>query len=121
MGRTLKRVPLDFDWERGVVWAGYTLGLCLEMELFYKEKSCEYCKKFAKLMKLPIKGDCPRLPFDPPEGEGYQLWETTSEGSPSSPVFKTLDELCEWCAENATTFASNKATKEQWRKMLSEE
>ncbi len=43
-------------------------------------------------------------PFDPPKGEGYQLWENTTEGSPSSPVFETLDELCEWAAENATTF-----------------
>jgi len=55
---------------------------------------------------------------EPPTGDGYQLWETTSEGSPQSPVFATLDELCRWCAENATTFASFKATAEQWRKML---
>ena len=57
-------------------------------------------------------------PVDPPTGEGYQLWETTSEGSPKSPVFATLDELCEWCETNATTFAHFKATKEQWKKML---
>lgn len=56
--------------------------------------------------------------FEPPEGEGFQLWETTSEGSPSSPVFKTLEALCEWCASNATTFGSNKASKEQWMQML---
>lgn len=55
---------------------------------------------------------------DPPKGDGYQLWETTSEGSPISPVFKTLDELCEWAAENATTFGSNKATKWVWLQML---
>lgn len=57
--------------------------------------------------------------FDPPIGEGYQLWETTTEGSPKSPVFKTLDELCGWTEGNATTFASYKATKEQWKQMLS--
>ena len=56
--------------------------------------------------------------IEPPTGDGYQLWETTSEGSPSSPVFATFDELCEWCAENATTFASYKATKEEWAQML---
>jgi len=56
--------------------------------------------------------------FEPPVGDGYQLWETTSEGSPSSPVFETLNELCEWCADNATTFASYRATKEEWRQML---
>jgi len=59
--------------------------------------------------------------FEPPVGEGYQLWETTSEGSPSSPVFETLEELCEWCEENATTFASYKATKEEWFNMLNDD
>lgn len=56
--------------------------------------------------------------FEPPTGEGYQLWETTSEGSPMSPVFKTLDELCEWCEENASVFGSSKTTKEKWKQML---
>lgn len=56
--------------------------------------------------------------FDPPEGPGYQLWETTSEGSPASPVFETLDELCSWCADNATTFARFTATAEEWKSML---
>jgi hypothetical protein len=55
---------------------------------------------------------------DPPVGEGYQLWETTSEGSPQSPVFETLDALCAWCEKNATTFADHKATAEEWREML---
>lgn len=59
--------------------------------------------------------------FEPPVGDGYQLWETTSEGSPSSPVFATLDELCEWCEDNATTFGSFKATKEEWKKMLDDD
>ena len=59
--------------------------------------------------------------IEPPTGDGYQLWETTSEGSPSSPVFATFDELCEWCAENATTFASYKATKEEWAQMLNDD
>jgi hypothetical protein len=59
--------------------------------------------------------------WDPPEGDGYQLWETTSEGSPTSPVFRTLEELCFWCEENATTFGSFKATAEEWRSMLAKD
>lgn len=55
---------------------------------------------------------------DPPTGDGFQLWETTSEGSPVSPVFATLGELCAWCADHATTFGSHKTTAEQWRKIL---
>ena len=57
-------------------------------------------------------------PTEPPEGEGYQLWETTSEGSPASPVFESLDKLCAWCEKNATTFASFTTTKEKWKEML---
>lgn len=54
----------------------------------------------------------------PPEGPGYQLWETTSEGSPISPVFETLDELCSYAAEHCSTFGSFKVTALQWREML---
>lgn len=32
----------------------------------------------------------------PPTGDGWQLWETVSEGSPVSPVFSTADELAQW-------------------------
>jgi hypothetical protein len=33
---------------------------------------------------------------EPPAGEGWQLWETVSEGSPISPVFATAEELAQW-------------------------
>ncbi|RJQ46860.1 MAG: hypothetical protein C4534_02100 [Gaiellales bacterium] len=33
---------------------------------------------------------------EPPTGEGWQTWETVSEGSPVSPVFATSDELAAW-------------------------
>lgn len=32
----------------------------------------------------------------PPVGDGYQLWQTVSEGGPVSPVFATPDELADW-------------------------
>jgi len=35
----------------------------------------------------------------PPEGEGWQVWETVSEGSPVSPVFATREELAEYLVE----------------------
>jgi hypothetical protein len=57
-------------------------------------------------------------PEEPPFGDGYQLWETTSEGSPVSPVFATLDELCVWAESNATTFGDHTTTVEEWKKML---
>ncbi len=36
---------------------------------------------------------------EPPSGEGWQLWETVSEGSPMSPVFATADELASWMSD----------------------
>lgn len=55
---------------------------------------------------------------EPPTGEGFQLWEDTTEGSPVSPVFSSMGDLCNWCADNATTFGVSKASAAQWRKML---
>jgi hypothetical protein len=37
---------------------------------------------------------------EPPAGEGWQIWETVSEGSPITPVFATAGELAEWCVLN---------------------
>jgi len=58
---------------------------------------------------------------EPPEGDGYQLWETTSEGSPTSPVFETIEELCEYAAENCSVFAHDMVSAERWREMLDED
>jgi len=55
--------------------------------------------------------------YEPPEGEGYQCWGTTSEGSPLSPVFKTFDDLCEWLSNNPSG-VTRKFTKEDWKKAL---
>lgn len=60
-------------------------------------------------------------PTEPPTGDGYQLWETVSEGSPQSPVFATAEELAEWCETNATIFADHKTSKEKWLKMFKED
>jgi len=60
--------------------------------------------------------------FDPPIGDGFQLWNTTTEGHPMSPVFDTLEKLCEYLeTKKASVFGSNTATKEKWFEMLSED
>ncbi len=54
-----------------------------------------------------------------PIGEGYQMWETTSEGSPISPVFSTPEELAHWLADNkASSFGGNTASYIQWLNMI---
>lgn len=57
--------------------------------------------------------------YQPPTGEGFQLWSTTTEGHPMTPVFKSLEELCQYCEdEGVSVFGSSRATKEQWYSML---
>lgn len=61
-----------------------------------------------------------RIP--PPPGPGYQLWETTSEGSPMSPVFETPKELARWLTDNgASTFGHSTTTYENWLAFVSQE
>ncbi|WP_018619068.1 hypothetical protein [Spirosoma luteum] len=59
--------------------------------------------------------------FTPEELTHIQLYETTSEGTPKTPVFPAdqLEQLCEYAAEHCTTFGSFKATKQEWFDMLS--
>ncbi len=61
--------------------------------------------------------------WDESEKTHIQLYETTSEGTPVSPVFEAdeLEKLCEYASENCTTFADFKASKEAWMQMLSDD
>jgi len=49
-----------------------------------------------------------------------QLYETTTEGTPETGVYpkEEFEELCEYAANNCSTFADFKATKKQWMDML---
>lgn len=42
----------------------------------------------------------------PPIGEGWQMWETVSEGSPVSPVFASAEELAQWLTTAEGGYAS---------------
>jgi hypothetical protein len=81
---------------------------------------CERCRGEGQLWATPeIKAAHEAwTEQEPPTGDGYQLWQTTSEGSPISPVFPTLDALCEWAEDNATTHGEETATTAEWRQML---
>lgn len=54
---------------------------------------------------------------EPPVGDGWQMWETVSEGSPISPVFSTPEELAEWLSQNNRGVDVG-TTKEQWLRMI---
>ena len=52
---------------------------------------------------------------DPPTGEGWQLWETVSEGSPISPVFPTRDTFIAYLVkEGYSQKAAENFAKDGW-------
>lgn len=53
---------------------------------------------------------------EPPAGEGYQIWETVSEGSPISPVFSDPRILAEWMSNQPG--AAQEMTADQWLKWI---
>ena len=58
-------------------------------------------------------------PEDPPAGDGWQMWETCSDGSPISPVFNTPEELAHWLADTgAPSFGSQTSSYESWLRMI---
>ena len=119
MGREVKRIDLRFDWfgkhrdgKGSETWKGYVLGielLCPLCEGITKDKPCPLC--------WDDKYVIPKI--EPPFGDGWQMWEDVSEGSPMSPVFKTPEELATWLADNkASAFGSQTATYEEWLGMI---
>jgi hypothetical protein len=96
MGREIKRVPLDFNLPIDEIWPGY-LRRCGNWE-------CEGCE------------DC--NPVEPPAGEGWQLWTTTNEGSPMSPVFADAESLAQWMSREPCGFAGSRITLEDARRFV---
>jgi hypothetical protein len=143
MGRILRKVPAN--WEHPKNDNGSYKPM---FDKFYGDALNEWIENNKKwengthedLIKNPkLKDEYPFYAMwngNPPDVEYYhtkkyneeelthiQLYQTTSEGTPISPVFKAneLDKLCEYAAENCTTFASFKASKEEWYRILSDD
>ena len=134
MQRVLKRVPLDFDYPLNTVWHGYNVKFTFR-PCISESGYCEQCKEMARLKGIPMTSyGCPdngeyyhevyellgRL-CEPPAGDGYQLWETCTEGSPVSPVFGTLEELSEWCSDNYSAWGHEYFSKNEWMDFFQEE
>lgn len=84
---------------------------------------CPTCDGHATVEKYPgQRADADEWePTDPPEGEGWQMWETTSEGSPISPVFATASELASWCADNVGAFGDRRVDAAEWLRIITGE
>lgn len=85
---------------------------------------CPTCKGHASVEKYPgQRAEAEAWEYEePPTGEGWQMWETTSEGSPMSPVFATASGLANWLASNgASTFADATASSAEWLAIITGE
>jgi hypothetical protein len=57
-------------------------------------------------------------PTEPPAGEGWQIWETVSEGSPISPVFATPEALAQHMANARPWGAARPMPAADWLKWI---
>ena len=83
MGREIRRVPLDFDFPLDESYADYE-----------HDKHRNVCKPGSACYQNEHE-DAPYWRDTLPKGEGWQLWQTVSDG-PISPVFATPEELIDW-------------------------
>lgn len=81
-----------------------------------KQRTCMVCdgEGYTQMEKARKLAEAWR-PTEPPEGEGYQMWETVSEGAPISPVFETPEALADWLAEHV---AHKGLSADQWLKVI---
>lgn len=107
MGREIKRVPVDFDHPIGTGWPGF-------INPYYEDEyECPKCQ---------FEGECDCddgytieskearetwLEEEPPWGDGWQVWENVSEGSPISPVFASAELCAHWVAGKENTSIEN--------------
>lgn len=122
MGRKIKRVSLDFDWPLGKTWhgyfnpynsfecpycegSGYSFGAKelqnqsdFDPSMTGSNPTCDRCKGEGTLWQSEQLKTLYEnwVKIEPPTGEGWQVWETVSEGSPVSPVFNSAESLVSW-------------------------
>lgn len=116
MSREIRRVPLDYQHPRE--WDSYRRRIEF-LSLYPGERFASDMADF-KANPEDWEGRKPRFEeympdFTGRDDLGYCMYETTSEGSPISPVFATPEEVARWLADNdASAFGSDTATYEQW-------
>jgi hypothetical protein len=54
---------------------------------------------------------------EPPNGEGYQIWQTITEGGPISPVFAKPEDLARWMTRNGWD-SDRRTSFEQWMSFI---
>ena len=112
MSREVRRVPAN--WEHPKDEKGRLIPLFSSFT--YNEEEIKEGLRDGWLKDEPPHYGCDVMP-DWPEAERthYQMYESTSEGTPISPVMETPEALARWLADNnASALAGMGATYEQW-------
>lgn len=118
MSREVRRVPLG--WQHPMEWApqwdvpSQRVMMKLVPKPLFERRILEIVLAEGG---TPEPEDCYMPDFsDVPDDEmGVCMYETTSEGTPISPVFHTCEELARWLADSgANAFGGMTATYEQW-------
>ncbi len=125
MSREAWRMDRNFVAPLSKTWWGFVLDAIPCRSCCGRNKKCPVCEGEGKVWpKVKPPGfPAKEFPYAHVEsidkGYGWQMWETTSEGSPISPVCESPEALAQWLADNrASTFGNMTATYEQWLKMI---
>lgn len=118
MSREVRRVPLG--WQHPMEWTkrwdraeGRVMMKLVPKPLFERR----ILEMVLADGDTPEPDDCymPDFSSVPDDQMGVCMYETTSEGTPISPVFATCEELAHWLADNnASALGGMTATYEQW-------
>lgn len=137
MGREVRRVPANWEHPKDNEGRYIPLldGLCEALARWYRHKAMwdlGYREDWTKANTWQLReedetGEYSEWSGTAPDPADYmpdwsddarthlQMYESTSEGTPISPVCKTPEELARWLADNnASAFANETATYEQW-------
>jgi hypothetical protein len=140
MSREVRRVPADWQHPRdssgryipllGGSYSAEVSNWDLEAEQWAKgyRRSHAFCPTNEFIPRSDVE-DCPFTEWSGPrpveseympdwteaERTHFQMYQTTSEGAPISPVMESPEELARWLVDNkASVFADIPATYEQW-------
>jgi len=114
---------MEFDWPVNKVWAGFQNPYTPDPCYLCNGSGCKYCNYTGKCIPSKEKAEAYEQwePIDPPIGDGFQMWEMCTEGSPQSPIFATAEELAAYCEKRISVCGDTMATKEQWLKWIEQD
>lgn len=111
MSREVRRVPVN--WEHPKDEKGHFVPLSSSFP--YNEEEIQEGLRDGWLKDGPPHYGCDVMPEWPEAGRThYQMYESTTEGTPISPVMETPEVLARWLADNTSAFDHMGATYDQW-------